>query len=133
MKEKELSVSLGVSREMLKMMRDSYTEGMHWIREESNKPKNLWKVVWTEQGMSMLRKNLGLDITIDPPPPLEEKEGVVSAKFKNPRIMSVLVEGKTLNVLCKDSSKFSMGMDVKIKWDGLRWVVSKHPRFVGKY
>lgn len=133
MNEKDLSVSLGISRDMLKMMRDSYTEGEHWVREESNKPKNLWKVVWTENGVSMLRKNLGLDTEVDTQAPLEEKEATVSAKFKNPRILTVLFEGKNVNVLCKDSSKFSMGMNVKIKWDGLRWVVAKHPRFLGKY
>lgn len=134
MNEKDLSVVLGVSRDHLKVMRDSFKEGVHWTRKESKKPKHLWTVEWTEMGQEALRTELGLHVKEDAmgmPP--ENKSGTVQAKYKNTRILGVLVDGKAHNVLCRDSSKFGIGMQVELKWDGVRWCVAKHPRFLGKY
>jgi hypothetical protein len=65
--------------------------------------------------------------------PVEEKRGTVYCKYQNPRVLGVMIEGKQENVLCRDSAKFGIGMPVDIRWDGSRWVVSRHPRFLGKY
>jgi hypothetical protein len=132
MKEKSLSLSLGLSRDLLKELRSSYVEGTHWKRIESRKPAHLWEVEWTEEGISLLRENLGIakEETIAAP---EKKRGTVYCKFKNPRIIGVMIDGKENNVLCKESRKFGIGMPVDVRWDGARWVVVRHPRFNGKY
>lgn len=132
MTEKELSISIGLSRETIKVLRSSYTENVHWVRIASKKPEHLWSIDWTDQGVDALRLNLGIG-------PKEEqssvpnKEGKVKGKYKNPRIMCITINGKDYNVLCKDSSKFVIGMNVDVKWDGVRWCVARHPRFNGKY
>jgi hypothetical protein len=132
MKEKALSLALGLSRDLLKELRSSYEEGLHWKRIESRKPSHLWEVEWAEIGISLLRENLGIkeEEVVTPP---AQKRGTVYAKFRNPRIIGVLIEGKEHNVLCKESSKFGIGMPVDVRWDGARWVVVRHPRFIGKY
>jgi len=60
MKEKELSIALGLSRDLLKEFRDSYIEREDWKRIPSNKPEKLWEVEWTPEGVLKLRKNLGM-------------------------------------------------------------------------
>lgn len=133
MKEKELCLALGLSRDLIKELRNSYEEGVCWTRKESKKPKHLWEINWTEQGVSKLRTNLNVkeEENISPP---EQKQGTVCHKFhNNTRFIGVLLEGKEERVLCRDSSKFGIGMPVDVKWDVSRWVVARHPRYVGKY
>jgi hypothetical protein len=132
MKEKELCVSLGISREQIKELREKFPEGENWNRIKSRKPQKLWEVEWTEQGVQNLFDSIGVKKEETPKPP-EEKRGTISAKHKNPRLLTVLIDGKTSTVLCRDSSKFGIGMSVDVRWDGGRWVVVRHPRFVGKY
>jgi hypothetical protein len=132
MKEKALSLALGLSRDLLKELRTSYSEGVHWSRIESRKPAHLWEVEWTEDGITLLRENLGIkpeEVVASP----DNKRGTVYAKFRNPRIIGVMIDGKECNVLCRDSVKFGIGMPVDVRWDGARWVVVRHPRFNGKY
>lgn len=132
MKEKALSLAFGLSRDLLKELRSSYTEGLHWSRIESRKPSHLWEVEWSEEGISLLRENLGIakeEVIASP----ERKRGSVYKKFKNPRVIGVVIDGKEHNVLCRDSLKFSIGMPVDVRWDGARWVIVRHPRFNGKY
>lgn len=132
MKEKALSLAFGLSRDLLKELRSSYTEGLHWKRVESRKPSHLWEVEWSDEGVALLRENLGIakDETIASP---EKKRGTVYCKFKNPRVIGVMIDGKEHNVLCRESVKFGIGMPVDVRWDGARWVVVRHPRFNGKY
>lgn len=132
MKEKQLAISLGLSRDFMKEIRSSYEEGKHWTRTESKKPRHLWEILWTDEGVQALVSNLGIkpDEKIEPP---LEVQGLVLSKCKNPRILRVLIDNKEHNVICRDSTKFGIGMDVYIKWDGIRWCVVRHPRFKGKY
>lgn len=132
MKEKQLSISLGLSRDFMKEIRSSYKEGKHWIRIESKKPKHLWEIQWTQEGIQTLVNNLGIkpEEKVEPP---AEVQGIVAGKYKNTRLLKVLIDGKENNVICRDSTKFGIGMDVYIKWDGVRWCVVRHPRFKGKY
>jgi hypothetical protein len=132
MKEKALSLAFGLSRDLLKELRSSYTEGLHWSRIESRKPSHLWEVEWSEEGIALLRENLGIKEEEKIASP-EKKRGTVFAKYKNPRVIGVLIEGKEHTVLCRDSLKFGIGMPVDVRWDGARWVVVRHPRFNGKY
>jgi len=133
MKEKDLSISIGISREQLKEIRATATEGKHYKRIESKKPKHLWEIEWLEEGVAFVQSVIGMNPVEEKVTPPEHKRGTVQAKHKNPRILSVLIDGKSNMVLCRDSSKFGIGMPVDIRWDGSRWVVSRHPRFDGKY
>jgi len=130
MKEKELSIALGLSRDFMKEIRTSYVEGEDWTRIESNKPKVLWEVQWTLDGVNKLRSNLGMKESVLMP---KVKEGVVSGKYSNTRMLKVLIDGKDESVICRDNTKFIKGMKVNIRWDGIRWCISRHPRFNGKY
>lgn len=132
MKEKELSVALGLTRDVLKKMRLQYAEGEDWVRVPSNKPKNLWEVQWTEQGLEKLREVVGVVPEEEIVPPAMHK-GTVLARYPNPRFIQVDFGGNKHVVLCRDNSKFTKGMPVWARWDGSRWVVVRHPRFHGKY
>lgn len=132
MKEKELCLLLGITRDTIKELRSTLSEGVHWNRIKSRKPEKLWEVEWTEEGVAAVYDVIGVKEVEKPLPP-EQKRGTISAKHRNPRILSVLIDGKTCTVLCRDSSKFGIGMSVDVRWDGGRWVVVRHPRFAGKY
>lgn len=133
MKEKELSVALGLSRDVLKELRSSYVTGVHWTKMPSNKPEKLWAVEWTPEGIDLLRSNLGIKQESKEIRVPEKKRGTVYCKYRNPRVLGVLIDGKQENVLCRESQKFGIGMPVDVRWDGARWVVVRHPRFNGKY
>jgi hypothetical protein len=132
MKEKELCIALGISRDILKEMRTFFEEGKCWKKIPSLKPENLWQIEWTPEGILLLREHIGLKPTDAVEPP-QKVSGTVSAKHRNPRVISVLINGKEESVLCRDSSKFGIGMPADVRWDGARWVVVRHPRFNGKY
>jgi hypothetical protein len=132
MKEKDLSIAIGLSRDMLKEIRDTYEQGKHWIKIESRKPEQLWEVEWTQEGVTELKRNIGFqepEVVALP----ERKHGKVVRKFSNPRIIGVLIEDTEYNVLCRDSNKFLVNMPVDVRWDGARWCIVRHPRFAGKY
>lgn len=132
MKEKELCIALGISRDIIKGMRPEFKEGTHWKKIPSLKPENLWQIEWTEEGITLLRDRIGIKESETVASP-EKVSGTVFAKFRNPRVIGVLINGKEENVLCRDSSKFGLGMPADVRWDGARWVVVRHPRFNGKY
>jgi hypothetical protein len=132
MKEKQLSLALGLSRDVLKKMRSDYSEGVDWNRIESRKPKSMWEVQWTEEGIKKLKDTVGLKE--------EEKvenpkifQGTVVRRFLNKRMLQVKIEDKEESVLCRDNTKFTQNMPVWVKWDGRHWVINRHPRFNGKY
>ena len=134
LKEKDLCISLGISRDVIKTIRDSIADGEpeFWIRIPSKKPKNLWEVRWTPKGIDRLKNLVQLkpEETLDKP---SVKKGIMKTRFKNNRLIQVEIDGKIESVLCRDSGKFMAGMPVWVKWDGARWVVNRHPRFNGKY
>lgn len=71
---------------------------------------------------------------VEPP---KQVEGIVKAKFVNPRIIACdIVRDKgyeRVNVLVKDSKNFVIGMVVPLRSDGARWIAAKHPRFGGRW
>jgi len=133
MTEKDLAISLGVSREQIKGIRDNCIEGRHFTRKESKKPRHLWEISWTDEGVKYVMDSIGLDHKQEAPAPVGDKRGTVYSKFMNVRCLGVLIDGKQETVLCKDNRKFGIGMPVSVRWDGSRWVVSRHPRYAGKY
>lgn len=133
MTEKDLAISLGVSRDQIKEIRATAQEGVHFTRKESKKPQHLWEISWKEDGVKFVMDAIGLDHKQETPAPVGEKRGTVYNKFMNIRCLGVLIDGKQETVLCKDNRKFGLGMPVSVRWDGSRWVVSRHPRYAGKY
>ncbi len=132
MNEKELCIALGITRKLMKELRSSFEEFKHWQRIPSRKPERLWEIEWTLEGVSLLKNQLGLkkEEQIEHPKIIT---GKVYAKFNNKHIIQVMVDGKKENVICKDNSKFIPNMEVKIRWDGFRWCVIRHPKYQGKY
>jgi hypothetical protein len=132
MKEKELCIVLGLSRTQMRELRLQHKEGNDWIVVPSKRPKNLWEVKWTDEGVDKLKGTIGVKETEVLVPPTIYKANVIG-RFPNPRILQVEMQGVKHNVLCRDNKKFRAGMPVWLKWDGTRWVVSRHPRFDGRY
>jgi len=132
MKEKELCIALGISRDIIKDMRVKYVEGKDWEKIPSLKPENLWQIRWTAEGIALLRADLGLKPEEEVASP-KVISGTVHCKYKNNRVIGVLINAKPHTVLCRDSNKFGIGMPVDVRWDGARWCVVRHPRFNGKY
>ena len=132
MKEKELCITLGLSRTQIRELRQKYTEGEDYVVVPSKRPKNLWEVKWTESGVEKLRDTIGVTEAEALVPPSNYK-ATVTGRFPNPRILQVEMQGVKHNVLCRDNSKFKTGMPVWLRWDGSRWVVARHPRFDGRY
>jgi hypothetical protein len=135
MKEKDLSIAIGLSRDMLKEIRETYEQNTHWVKIESRKPEQLWEVEWTEEGIKELKKNIGFQEPEEVKIP-ERKKGKVVRKYNNPRVIGVVLDGepdKEHNVLCRESNKFIINMPVDVRWDGARWCIVRHPRFAGKY
>lgn len=120
---------------MLKEIRDSYEQGTHWTKIPTNRPEQLWEVNWTEEGIKLLKKNIGFQEPEEIKLP-ERKKGKVVRKYTNPRIIGVVLDDepeKEHNVLCRESNKFNINMPVEVRWDGARWCIVRHPRFNGKY
>jgi hypothetical protein len=135
MKEKELSIAIGLSRDILKEIRSSYEQGKHWNKIPSKKPEQLWEIDWSEEGIKKLKKNIGFNKSEQIASP-EVKTGKVVRKYVNPRVIGIVLDdepNKEHNVLCRDSNKFIVNMPVEVRWDGARWCIVRHPRFNGKY
>lgn len=135
MKEKDLCIAIGLSREMFKEIRDLYEQGVHWNKIPTNRPEQLWEVNWTEEGIKLLKKNLGFNEPEQVALP-DRKKGKVVRKYVNPRIIGIVLDdepNKEHNVLCRESNKFNVNMPVEVRWDGARWCILRHPRFNGKY
>ena len=143
-KESDLARALGISREVLKKLRDGgeVLMGRDWARLADGRPEKMWPVVWTAEGVRGLKARLGFedgdikDVVEMAKEVVRERDGVVVAKFKNPRIIRCVMEmghkKEEVNVLVRDSGKFLVGMVVPLRRDGARWVAARHPRFPGK-
>lgn len=140
-REPDLVRLLGVSKRELISMRGRALEGRHWYALASAKPKKLWAKVWTREGVEWIRSEMGLEVEVgealkDAVPP-KEHFGIVTAKYRNPRMIGCDLElnGKKepVVVLVRDSRNFVPGMRVPLRRDGGRWVAAKHPRFGGKW
>jgi hypothetical protein len=135
MTDKELEMSTGLTRAMIKEYRSKMEEGVHWVREPSKRPQKLWPIKWTEAGLAKLKEMTELK----PDEPIEkievqEAEGVVMRNdYPNVRLLLVNLGESDVTAFCKDARMFKRGMKVKIKNEGDRWTVAKHPRFFGRY
>lgn len=140
-REPDLVRLLGLRRVELAALRKKALEGRHWYALPSKKAKNLWAKVWTKEGVDWIKVEMGLaegdlEALVDAKPP-KEHFGVVTGKFRNPRLIGCDLElesGKeAVTVLVRDSRNFVVGMRVPLRRDAGRWVAAKHPRFGGKW
>lgn len=133
--DRQLSDLTGISRAKLKQFREELNEGVHWFKIKSNRPEKLWEVNWTPEGVKAFKDKAGLkDEEVVEAVPHNEAEGVVSRNdWVNTRVITVKVGEHSVNAMCRDAKMFRMGMLVKIRQDGDKWVVARHPRFQGKY
>jgi len=132
----------GISKQQMREIRKKLEEGAHWFRKPSKGPKTLWPVFWTRIGIDNLCLMAGVDNPeleqeLDAIEPPKQVEGIVKAKFANPRIIACdIVRDKgyeRVNVLVKDSRNFVLGMVVPLRSDGKMWIAAKHPRFGGRW
>lgn len=133
--DKQLSDLTGISRAKLKELREGLEQGKHWFKEPSKRPEKLWEVKWTPEGVAAFKAKAGLkeEETVEPVS-LPEVEGVVERNdWANTRIITVKAGERSVNAMCRDAKMFRMGMPVRIRQDGEKWVVARHPRFQGKY
>lgn len=133
--DRELSDLTGISRAKLKQIREELQVGVHWYKEPSKRPEKMWEVKWTPEGVKAFKAKAGLK---DEEPveavPHNELDGVVQRNdWANSRIITVSAGDRLFNAMCRDAKMFRMGMPVRIRQDGERWVVARHPRFQGKY
>lgn len=132
----------GLNKAEMRSWRKKMSEGAHWYRKPSKGPKNLWPIYWTKAGADCLAREAGvvyeeLEKELAEVEPPRQVEGIVKAKFVNPRIIACdIVRDKgyeRVNVLVKDSKNFVIGMLVPLRADGKMWVAAKHPRFGGRW
>lgn len=136
MKESQIIEITGLTKDILREFRESgtYKEGEDWVKIPSKRPEKFWVIDWTEQGFKTLKANINFTPVMTKEEILKNtKRGKVLAKFKNPRVIRVDIEGKEVNVLVSSSEKFKVGMPVDCAWDGARYVARRTPRFFGKY
>lgn len=135
MTDKELEMSTGLTRAMIKEYREKMLEGIDWVREPSKRPQKLWPIKWTQAGLEKLAlmTKMREDEQIEKVE-MVEKEGVIERNdYPNTRILLVDLGGDKVTAFCKDARMFRRGMKVKVRNEGDRWAVAKHPRFQGKY
>jgi hypothetical protein len=126
----------------MREIRKKLEEWAHWFRKHIKGPKTLRPVFWTRIGVDNLCLMAGVDnpeleqelAAVEPP---KQVEGIVKAKFANPRIIACdIVRDKgyeRVNVLVKDSRNFVLGLVVPLRSDGKMWIAAKHPRFGGRW
>ena len=140
--ETDLIRVTGVSKQQMRGLRKQLLEGAHWYRKPSKGPNTQWPIYWTPVGVDNLCLSFGvtnpdLETELAAVEPPKQVEGIVKAKFANPRIIACdILRDKNLervNVLVKDSRNFVIGMRVPLRSDGQRWIAAKHPRFGGKW
>jgi hypothetical protein len=136
MNEKELCEKLGFSREALKKIRDKFSEGVHYERIPSKRPKQMWEVQWTHEGYHALMKDIGFQVEEAErvkEEPVFSATGKVIGKFNNKRLIQCEVDGKPQMVLVRDSDFFILNMEVPLRRDGDRLVAARHPRKPGRW
>lgn len=137
MTEKLLREKFGVGRDVMKQLRDR-APSEYWARDGSKRPEHLQGVVWTDEGVEWLCREVvrGQEIPAVKleAVAVEEREFVVSkCDFLNKRILECLDEQKNrIMVKCADAGKFTKNMKIPVRRDGLGWVVARHPRYRGK-
>ena len=135
--EKDLAEKLGISRAVLKGFRKEMAEGTDWAKVKG-------KIQYTEHGIALLEKELGLREVPDGFY-FEDKEYkrvqvVRNWPFNKKILPCVDAMGKALMVRVRDNSNFRAllttgdPMMLKVRKDGDGWTLEgRSPRYAGRW
>ena len=102
-KEVEVMRMTGLSRSEMKAWRGKLEEGKCWVRVPSNKPKRLWAIGWTDEGVEALSEGASLEgLKDDLEKGLEKPKevfGIVRAKYLNRRMILCDIQYDKVNEL----------------------------------
>jgi hypothetical protein len=117
MKESDLRDRLGIGKPEMKAFREKAPAG-YWEKEKSNKPEKLWAVIWSDEGVEWLSKELNVktdEVKVEP----EEVEcKVLKSGFMNQRLVQVEKNGVKIMAVCKDNRLIKPNVIVKVRFRG---------------
>lgn len=139
-----LSEETGVSRELLRGLREKKLSAADWARGSRG------QIVWEMSGvraavedfpeMAVVLKKFeqGAERQDAPQAGLKAVDGIVTRKFANPRILEALVNGNELiRVKVRDSKNFIKGMSIRVvppKVKTALWQLEgRCPRWPGRF
>lgn len=125
--EKDIIARFGLPRdEMLRFRRDHLKQGDDWNRlKQGQKPEHMCPVIFTAGGLAKVYDKFGVS---DKPQESWPKVAVVSrTNWPNHRIMTVLIDGKSHNVIVSDARMFYPGAEVLVDRKGSKLICSMRP------
>ena len=125
--EKDIIARFGLPRdEMVRFRREHLKQGEDWNRlKQGDKPEHMCPIVFTESGHRKVYDKFGI---VDKPQESWPKNGIVSRNnWPNHRIMTVLIDGKSHNVIVSDARLFYPGAEVLVDRKGSKLICSQRP------
>jgi len=130
--EKELIARYGLPRdEMTRFRRDSLQPGTDWNRvRQGDKPEHMCPVAFTETGMAKVLAHFRIDLK---PQDNWPKVAIVSrTNWPNQKLMTVLIDGKSHNVIVANARLFYPGAEVTIDRKGGKLICPQRPESARK-
>ncbi len=130
--EKELIARYGLPRdEMVRFRRDSLKAGTDWNRvRQGDKPEHMCPIEFTEAGLAKVLDHFKIDLK---PQDSWPKVAIVSKNnWPNAKLMTVLIDGKSHNVIVANSRLFYPGAEVSIDRRGGKLICSQRPESAHK-
>lgn len=130
--EKEIIARYGLPRdEMISFRRSHLTEGTDWLREKQGaKPDHMCPVVFTDVGYAKVLSKFKL--TTNEQDVWPKMAIVTRTNWPNQRLMSVLIDGKSHNVVVADAKLFYPGAEVTVDRKGGKLICSQRPMSAAK-
>ncbi len=125
--EKDIIARFGLPRdEMVRFRRDHLKPVEDWSRlRQGDKPEHMCPIVFTDVGLKKVYEKFGVT---DTPQDSWPKVGVVSRNnWPNHRIMTVLIDGKSHNVIVSDARLFYPGAEILVDRKGSKLICSLRP------
>lgn len=116
-KESELRERLGIGKPEMKAFRDKAPTS-YWFKEQSTKPSKLWPVIWTEDGVDWLSKQLNVKTEEVKVENAEIECKVTKTGFINRRLVQIEKDGVRILATCKDNKLIKPNVIVKVKFRG---------------
>lgn len=130
--EKEIIARYGLPRdEMIAFRRSQLKEGDDWVRERQGaKPDHMCPIVFTDVGYAKVLAKFKLKTTEQDVWP---KIAIVTrTNWPNQRLMSVLIDGKSHNVVVANAKLFYPGAEVQVDRKGGKLICSQRPLSAAK-
>jgi len=130
--EKEIIARYGLPRdEMIAFRRAQLKEGEDWFREtQGAKPAHMCPIIFTDGGYLKVLAKFKLTTTEQDVWP---KIAIVTrTNWPNQRLMSVLIDGKSHNVVVANAKLFYPGAEVEVDRKGGKLICSQRPLSAAK-